>query len=484
MFLASDDESDEESAIAKAVKAGNINIAEGDTMELTTEVSTERQQELMAEFEKRKVLRSINVSTDDGIVKAKLRELGHPICLFSEGPAQRRDRLRDLLSVFEQFLPGFSTQKEDKEEFVEDEKKVEEVWYHEGPESLKISRTFIAEYSLPRARDRLLKAKQELKSGESARAVKTQEFHRKARSLINFCSQIGDSRPLSYCQFSPNSKMLATTSWSGLCKLWSVPDGNEIRVLRGHNERVGGIVFHPKATIGLEPSAMNMVSCSVDGTVQLWNLEDDTPIGNIEGHDDRVSSVAFHPSGRFLGTTCFDKSWRLWDLEEQVEILHQEGHSKEAYKICFQNDGALAATCGYDARGLVWDLRTGRNVMALEGHLKKVLAIDFHPNCYQVATGSEDQKCMIWDLRQQKSIYTIPAHNNLISHVKFCDNSLVTASFDGLAKIWSSPTWTPLKTLSGHEQKLTCVDVSDDGNYLVTSSFDRTFKLWAAEFLV
>ena len=26
-------------------------------------------------------------------------------------------------------------------------------------------------------------------------------------------SQIGDSRPLSYCSFSPNGKMLATASW-------------------------------------------------------------------------------------------------------------------------------------------------------------------------------------------------------------------------------------------------------------------------------
>ena len=30
---------------------------------------------------------------------------------------------------------------------------------------------------------------------------------------MNSCSQIGDDRPLSYCQFSPDSKMFATCSW-------------------------------------------------------------------------------------------------------------------------------------------------------------------------------------------------------------------------------------------------------------------------------
>ena len=33
------------------------------------------------------------------------------------------------------------------------------------------------------------------------------------QGLNNFCSQIGDDRPLSFCQFSPDSSMLATASW-------------------------------------------------------------------------------------------------------------------------------------------------------------------------------------------------------------------------------------------------------------------------------
>lgn len=475
------------SAIDKAIKAGNINLNEGETIEINTDLTEERQNELMAEFEKRKVLRSINVSTDDAAVKAKLRELGHPICLFGEGPAQRRERLRDLLSVFEQFLPGYAKELQldvEEEEVEEEVHKAAEVWYHEGSESLKVSRLHIAEYSLRRADERLETLRKNADNSESDLAVKTQELHRKSRALVNFCSQIGDSRPLSYCEFAPNGKLLATASWSGLCKLWSVPDGNEVRVLKGHSERVGAIVFHPQATVDLEENVLNMVSCDTNGNVEMWNLVDDSPIGNIEGHEHRVSSIAFHPSGRFLGTTCFDKSWRLWDMEQQEEVLHQEGHSKEVYKICFQNDGALAATGGFDARGLIWDLRTGRNIMTLDGHLSKVLALDFSPNCFQISTGSEDQQCKVWDLRKQQCIYTIPAHTNLVSHLKFCSNSLLTASFDGVAKIWAVPTYTPLKTLSGHEQKVTCIDTTSCGNYIATCSFDRTFKLWAPEFLV
>lgn len=33
------------------------------------------------------------------------------------------------------------------------------------------------------------------------------------QNLNNFCSQIGDDRPISFCHFSPDSRMLATASW-------------------------------------------------------------------------------------------------------------------------------------------------------------------------------------------------------------------------------------------------------------------------------
>ena len=38
--------------------------------------------------------------TNDKEVKMRLRELNEPICLFGEGPAERRDRLRNLMAKF------------------------------------------------------------------------------------------------------------------------------------------------------------------------------------------------------------------------------------------------------------------------------------------------------------------------------------------------------------------------------------------------
>ncbi|XP_054289834.1 U4/U6 small nuclear ribonucleoprotein Prp4-like [Macrosteles quadrilineatus] len=471
------EESMEEAPISPA-PAGQIHTSD-EYMELEEEMSKDKQA-LLEEFERRKKARQVNVSTDDSEVKKNLRQLGEPICLFGEGPAERRSRLRDLLSRLGE--DAIQRKQEEEEERIQQEKDQETTWYHEGPEILKDARLWIAEYSLPRAQHRLKAAQEEAGLPEATVTARKQELQKFITSLTIYCSQIGDTRPLSYCSFSPDSTMLATSSWSGLCKLWSVPDCQQVRTLKGHTCNVGAIVFHPK--VGLQDTVCGLASCAVDGSVKLWTLESEDPLADIEGHVARVSRIEFHPSGRFLGTCSFDHSWRLWDLEVGQEVLHQEGHCKPVYCISFQGDGSVAATGGMDAFGRVWDLRTGRCIMFMEGHLKSIYGIDFSPDGYHIATGSEDNTCRVWDLRKRACIYTIPAHMNLLSHVKYQRTGghfLITSSYDNTAKVWSDKTWQSLKTLQGHDGKVMCLDITPDSKYIVTCSYDRTFKLWAPE---
>jgi len=449
----------------------NINVGSGETIAIEDSLSSKTRDDLIQEFERKKRSRQVVVSTDDGEVKRNLRQIGEPICLFGEGPADRRERLRNLLSILgdDAIKRKYADEPKPQEASVPKE---ETTWYHEGPPALKEARRWLTEYSLPRARDRLLKERSDANLPEPTKLARLQEVQRLAKNLAPHCSQIGDERPISHCAFSPNDKLLATGSWSGLCKLWDVPGCEAVRTLRGHNAQVGCIEFHPQATLTQDPAGICIASCAHDGSVKLWNLENEEPIADIEGHAPfRVSRLSWHPSGRFLGTACHDQSWRLWDLEACEEILHQEGHS-------------LAASGGLDAYGRIWDLRTGRCIMFLQGHLKSILSVDFSANGFHIATASEDNSAKIWDLRQRKNVYTIPAHNNLLTHVKYEKSEgkyLLTASYDSKAKMWMNPGWTPLKTLEGHESKIMGIDVTNDGKFLVTSSYDRTFKLWTPE---
>lgn len=127
----------------------------------------------------------------------------------------------------------------------------------------------------------------------ATRTAKLQELQKRLQVLSIHCSQVGDTRPVSFCQFSPNSKLIATGSWlviftnlrlenkiitfcvyrTGVCKVWTVPDCELKQTLVGHKHQIGAVVFHPKATLTQDEGACNMASCSADGAVKLWNFK-------------------------------------------------------------------------------------------------------------------------------------------------------------------------------------------------------------------
>ncbi|KAJ3414081.1 hypothetical protein HDV05_007115 [Chytridiales sp. JEL 0842] len=380
-------------------------------------------QAILDEFERKKLAREIAVPTDDRKVRAKLQSYSEPQTLFGEGPAERRDRLRELLSKLLQ--EGLLEEDEDEEMYSEedsatdsDEEITEEFFTYADPGLLE-ARHWMAAWSVPRAQRRVEAQRAELDLPISNRKKMRHEWYTHQKTFNVFASQIGDERPLGYCTFSPNSKVLATGSWSGLVKLWSVPHSQNLLTLKGQKERVSGIDFHPGATLTQSPSSVNLVTAGADGTVNLHSFDSELPIGSLVGHELRVARAVFHPSGRYIGTSSFDQTWRIWDVEMRAELLLQEGHAREVFAIGFQGDGALVATGGMDAVGRVWDLRTGRSIMVLQGHVKPIITLDWSPNGYTIATGSEDNAIRIWDVRQAKCTYTVPAHKNLVSQVKF-----------------------------------------------------------------
>uniref|UniRef100_A0ACD5WZC0 Uncharacterized protein n=1 Tax=Avena sativa TaxID=4498 RepID=A0ACD5WZC0_AVESA len=438
----------------------------------------ERHERAVQELLQRRRAYAMAVPTNDSAVRARLRRLGEPVTLFGEREMERRDRLRALMVRLEADgqVDRLLRAQEDEQGGAADEEDAEQIQYPfftEGTKELLQARVDVAHYSLPRAKGRVERAKRRLADPDEDPEAEADLVVKQAGEFVLECSEIGDDRPLTGCSFSRDASMLATSSWSGIIKIWSMPQITKIATLKGHTERATDVAFSPVDNC--------LATASADKTAKLWN-SDGTLLMSFDGHLDRLARLAFHPSGKYLGTASFDKTWRLWDINTGTELLLQEGHSRSVYGVSFHPDGSLAASCGLDAHARVWDLRSGRLYCTLIGHVKPVLGVSFSPNGHLVATASEDNFCRIWDLRTRKMLYSIPAHKSLISHVKFEPQEgyyLATSSYDTKAALWSTRDYKPIKSLAGHESKVTSLDISGDGQQIVTVSHDRTIKMWS-----
>lgn len=465
-------------------------------------VNPEKASAVLAQFERKRFAQTIAVPTDDKKVKAKLRELGQPITLFGEGPAERRDRLREFLTSVAEGADGGGL--EDVEMEVEGE--AEEEYYTEGTPELFKSRQDIARYSLPRAQRRIA-----FQKAESDITVTRHVQHRKAikeqlQGFELFGSQIASDRPIAGIRFSPNGELLASGSWSGTVKIMDIPNLDTKYTLRGHKELVSGLSWMPGATLpasNVSPGTVNLASGGGEGDVHLWSLEQDTPLTTLSGHENRVSRVDFHPSGKYLASASHDMTWRLWDIETSTELLIQEGHSREVHSVAFNIDGSLAASAGHDSIGRIWDLRTGRMVMYLDSHILPIIALDWGTDGHRVLTGSMDGFIKCWDVRAVKETASIGAHTGGVTDLTWFKGTdgplsierpakdeegeyipkkaatfLVSSGFDRSIKIFSADDWAVCKTLTAHSGNVTGVDVAPDSKWIASCGRDRTVKLW------
>lgn len=501
---------------------GHLRLTPYIAMNYDAHVSTRKAKDLIDEQARNKVAKTIAVPTDDGDVRKRLRAHKEPITLFGEDKADRRARLRKQL--LDRQLNGLTLGDEDIDMGSdsgagaggEEEEEEEEEFYTPGEHELLKARQEIAKFSLPRAKQRL--AYQAYLANlpfATHYKYRTDQVISPLRKYALLGTQYGFDRPVSIVRFAPDSSTVAIGSWTGQIKILSIPDLSERMVYRGGHTDKMGLAWHPRATTSLLPeSGANLATGGTEGTVLLWSLTSPEPIAAMTGHESRIARLDFHPSGQYVGSASYDTTWRLWDITTQQEVLLQEGHSKEVFSIKFHLDGSLVGTGGLDAVGRMWDLRTGRSIMTLDGHVRGIYGLDISPNGVHVATGSADGTIKVWDLRQHKCVFTIPAHTSIISDVKFYSSNeipatattttnetnynnrtdhnddeiksstgmyLVSSSYDRTIKIWNADTWTHVKTLEGHPDKVMSVDIASNNKYIASSGWDRTVKLWAKE---
>jgi U4/U6 small nuclear ribonucleoprotein PRP4 len=111
-------------------------------------------EKLMRAHELQKKARNLPVPTNDKEVKLRLRELGHPICLFGEDAGYRRERLRAKITEYyieKGEAPAFCQRIIQSQMSSSASTDANEVFYIVGTDSLREARLLIAKYSLPRA---------------------------------------------------------------------------------------------------------------------------------------------------------------------------------------------------------------------------------------------------------------------------------------------------------------------------------------------
>jgi hypothetical protein len=99
----------------------------------------------------------------------------------------------------------------------------------------------------------------------------------------------------------------------------------------------------------------------------------------------------------------------------------------------------------------------------------------------RVLTAGFDGTARIWDAESGKEIAVLRGHTpGPVQSAGFSGDGkrVATASYDTTARIWDAESGKAIATLKGHAASVFSVAFSGDGRRVVTASFDHTARIW------
>ncbi|MBX3080515.1 MAG: protein kinase [Anaerolineae bacterium] len=203
--------------------------------------------------------------------------------------------------------------------------------------------------------------------------------------------------------FSPvpdaNGHWLAATGGDDtVITLWDATTGEALRTFKGHSGPVNSLAFSPDGKL--------LISTSDDTTLMLWDVLTGKDVRTFKKHTDAVNSAVFLPDGKLAISASTDTSLLLWNIETGRAIRTFSGHTGPVWKVVVSADGRYALSASTDGTLIYWELSSGKAIRTLVGHNSIVWSAALSPDGQWAASGSDDKSIIIWDIASGQAIRT------------------------------------------------------------------------------
>jgi len=269
--------------------------------------------------------------------------------------------------------------------------------------------------------------------------------------------------------------VLASASLDATIRLWNVAIGDCTCVLSCHGSPVRAVAFTSDGT--------RLLSGSEDGVVRIWDVS--TPSASrevraVSAHGSGIGTLAISPKGDSYCTGGDDHLVKIFAMGADAPTYTLTDHAVKVVWLAYTVDGETLLSVGHDERySRLWNTSDG----VLRGLTRgSVTQAAFSPNGEQLVTASNDGICRIWIAKDASPTIDPFDHSDWIVSVVFSPDGMLLATggnqIDRKVKIWDAIAGTLRHTLHGHRWAIYSLAFSENGAMLASGGGEATVCIW------
>jgi WD40 repeat protein len=325
--------------------------------------------------------------------------------------------------------------------------------------------------------------------------------------------------------FSSDGSMVATAHNNGAIRFWKTADGTAI------GEILKDSIRYP-SSLAFSNDASHAVVAAEGNVAHILNINSGEVVAHLRGHRDYILRIAYSRDDRRVMTSSRDETIRVWDPLTGVGLFVLE--AGESWREEISPDGTRIATVHAHAVGL-WDASTGAQIAVLQASGDYFPSFAFSPDGQRlvvqynsffdqedktrvinamtgqevaqlkgrltwqypwllheaetrffsadgqrIVTASRDGIARIWTIKDGSLVTSLKGHQYSLTSATYASDGsqIVSGSIDGSVRVWTDESSSVIRTFRGHTGPVTSVSVSADGKQLVSASVDRTARIW------
>ncbi|CAE7093888.1 unnamed protein product [Rhizoctonia solani] len=283
---------------------------------------------------------------------------------------------------------------------------------------------------------------------------------------------------------SPDGRLFASASRDDTIRIWDTETWQPRSVLKNT-----GIAL----SVTFSPDGLHLVSGSLDGNIRTWEVPEHfmgyLADHQFDGHGGWVRSVTFSPCGSYVVSGSYDKTVCMWDSQtRQLAYSPFKGNNSYILVVGVTSDDNHIFSVSADRIIHVWGRQNGEQEYII-GPIETDGDYDidyqeFWPAAFifdskRVVCGSKSGHIYMWE--DDKSLFSLAGHDDEVTSVAFSPDgqSFASGSEDGVLMMWDTRTGERLfDPLTEHSGRIRSIAFSPGGSQVASGSWDTTIRLW------